>query len=66
MLKEMDWRPEGIPSAEWKFASLNRLFLEQGATGKPGCITTVRHGERDERDKSVAPGPKPSGQAGRD
>jgi hypothetical protein len=37
--------------AEWKAAALNRLFQEQGATGKPGRITaaTVRHGERNTR-----------------
>jgi hypothetical protein len=34
--------------AEWKAATLNRLFLEQGRTGKAGRITaeTVQHGER--------------------
>ena len=33
---------------DWKAAALNRLFQEQGVTGKPGRITaaTVRHGER--------------------
>lgn len=38
----------GIPWAEWKASALNRLFEEQGVTGKPGSITaaTVRHGER--------------------
>jgi hypothetical protein len=39
---------EGIPWAEWKAAALNRLFQEQGATGKPGRITAAtvrsRHG----------------------
>jgi hypothetical protein len=47
MLNEMGWCPKGIPWAEWKAAALNRLFREQGATGKPGRITaaTVRHGE---------------------
>ena len=32
---------------EWKAAALNRLFQEQGVTGRPGRITaaTVRHGE---------------------
>jgi hypothetical protein len=37
----MDWY-------EWKAQSLNKLFLEQGATGEPGRITaaTVKHGER--------------------
>ena len=31
----------------WKASALNRLFQEQGATGRPGRITaaTVRHGE---------------------
>ena len=34
--------------AESEAASLNRLFLEQGATGEMGCITseTVQHHER--------------------
>jgi len=41
----------GIPWPEWKAAALNRLFQEQGATGKPGRISaaTVRHGERKAR-----------------
>ncbi len=48
MLSEMGWCSKGIPWAEWKAAALNRLFQEQGVTGKPGRITaaTVRHGER--------------------
>jgi hypothetical protein len=48
MLNEMGWCSKGIPWAEWKAAALNRLFQEQGVTGKPGRITaaTVRHGER--------------------
>jgi hypothetical protein len=39
---------QGVSWAEWKAAALNRLFQEQGVTGKPGRITaaTVRHGER--------------------
>jgi hypothetical protein len=39
---------EVVDSAEWKAAALNRLFQEQGVTGRPGRITaaTVRHGER--------------------
>jgi hypothetical protein len=47
-LSRMGWCSKGIPWAEWKAAALNRLFQEQGATGKPGRITaaTVRHGER--------------------
>jgi hypothetical protein len=38
----------GVPWAEWKAATLNRLFREQGAGGQPGHITaeTVRHGKR--------------------
>ena len=46
VLNEMGWCSKGIPWAEWKAAALNRLFQEQGATGKPGRITaaTVRHG----------------------
>lgn len=51
---------------EWKAASLNKLFREQGITGQPGRITaaTVRNGEtgrervdsaaRDERPMSPA------------
>src|ERR1039457_2929564 len=37
----------GTPWAEWKAATLNQLFKEQGVTGQPGRITaaTVRHGE---------------------
>jgi hypothetical protein len=37
---------DGISPEEWKAATLNRLFLEQGVTGQPGRITaeTVRHG----------------------
>ena len=48
MLNEMGWCPKGVPWAEWKAAGLNRLFQEQGATGRPGRTTaaTVRHGER--------------------
>lgn len=48
MLSEMSWSPEGISWAEWKAATLNRLFLEQGATGKMGRITakTVCRGEQ--------------------
>ena len=48
MLNEMGWCSKGTPWAEWKAAALNRLFQEQGVTGKPGRITaaTIRHGER--------------------
>ena len=51
MLNEMGWCLNGVPWAEWKAAGLNRLFQEQGVTGKPGRITaaTVRHGERKTR-----------------
>jgi hypothetical protein len=37
-----------ITWADWKAATLNRLFQEQGLTGEPGRITaaTVRDGER--------------------
>jgi len=33
---------------EWQAAALNRLFLEQGATGQPGRITpeTIRRLEQ--------------------
>lgn len=46
MLAEMGWGPQ--PWAEGKAAALNRLFLEQGVTGKRGRIkaATVRHGEQ--------------------
>jgi hypothetical protein len=42
---KLEDEPEGIPWAEWKAAALNRLFREQGVTGRPGRITaaTVRH-----------------------
>jgi hypothetical protein len=47
MLVEMGWTPDGIPWAEWKAQSLNKLFSEQGVAGKPGEIRpgTVRQGE---------------------
>lgn len=50
MLNEMGWCSKGIPWAEWKAAALNRLFQEQGVTGRPGRImaATVRHSERKE------------------
>jgi hypothetical protein len=37
----------GVSWEEWKARALNRLFKEQGATGRPGRITasTVAHGE---------------------
>ena len=39
--------PAWLTWHEWKAAALNRLFLEQGVTGRPGRITaeTIRHGE---------------------
>ena len=42
---EMGWCVAGMAWAEWTAAALNRLFQEQGATGKAGRITaaTVRH-----------------------
>jgi hypothetical protein len=59
------WNPlrhgSGIPWAEWKAATLNRLFQEQGITGQPGRITaaTVRNGERKTRGKeSLRQGPQ--------
>jgi hypothetical protein len=47
MLEEMSWSPDGVPWAEWKATSLNKLFQDQGVTGQPGKITaaTVRHCE---------------------
>jgi hypothetical protein len=41
MLAEMGWSPDGMPWSEWKAASLNRLFQEQGVTGLPGKITAA-------------------------
>jgi hypothetical protein len=48
MLDEMSWSPDGVPWAEWKATSLNKLFQDQGVTGQPGKITvaTVLDGER--------------------
>lgn len=48
MLSAMGWAPNGILWAEWKAATLNKLFQDRGVTGKPGRTTaaTVRHGER--------------------
>jgi hypothetical protein len=47
MLKEMVWCSKRSTWADWKAATLNRLFQEQGVTGQPGQITAaiVRHGE---------------------
>jgi hypothetical protein len=47
MLQEMGWG-KAFSWAEWKAAQLNRLFLEQGVTGRSGRITagTILHGER--------------------
>jgi len=43
-----DQTERAVPWGEWKAAALNRLFQEQGVTGKPGRITavTVRYGGR--------------------
>ena len=48
MLGETGWCSKGNDWVERKAATLNRLFQEQGATGKPRRITaaTVRHCER--------------------
>lgn len=48
MLQEMGWCSQAGSWAEWKAAALNRLFQQQGVTGRPGRITaaTVRHGGR--------------------
>lgn len=48
MLREMGWSSAAGSWAEWKAARLNRLFKEQGVTGRPGRITaaTVLHGEK--------------------
>jgi hypothetical protein len=47
-------KPGYLSWAEWKAAALNRLFQDQGVTGKPGRITaaTVRHGEQMRADQS--------------
>ena len=47
LLQEMGWCSKANSWAEWKAARLNRLFQEQGVTGRPGRITaaTVLHGE---------------------
>jgi len=51
MLEEMGWSPNGIPWAEWRARSLNKLFLEQGVTGQSGGqsgrikAAAVQHGE---------------------
>jgi hypothetical protein len=47
MLQEMGWCSKANSWAEWKAAGLNRLFQEQGVTGRPGRITaaTILHGE---------------------
>lgn len=48
LLQEMGWCSKANSWAEWKAARLNRLFQEQGVTGRPGHITaaTVLHGEK--------------------
>jgi hypothetical protein len=48
MLSAMGCSPGKISWADWKVATVNRLFLEQGALGQSGRITTetVRDGER--------------------
>jgi len=55
MLNQMGWCSKGIPWAEWRATTLNRLFQEQGTSGKPGHITaaTVRHGLRKVRGKEL-------------
>jgi hypothetical protein len=56
MLAAMDYSPKGTPWAEWKAATLNRIFLEQGVLGRPGRITaeTVRDGERKDQARNKA------------
>ena len=63
MLQEMGWGLSARSWVEWKAAQLNRLFQEQGVTGRPGRITakTIRHGER----KSEEHARKQSGEPGR-
>jgi hypothetical protein len=55
MLAEMNWSPAGIPWAEWKAQSLNKLFQDQGALGQPAKITAavVRHGDRKTREMEL-------------
>jgi hypothetical protein len=47
-------REARLPWAEWKAASINRIFREQGVTGQLGRITaeTIQHGEADRERKS--------------
>ena len=48
MLQEMGWCSKASSWADWKAAALNRLFLEQGVTGRSGRITAatvLHHGE---------------------
>ena len=53
MLQEMGWGSKATSWTEWKATQLNRLFLEQGVTGRSGRITasTVLHGERKRREQ---------------
>jgi hypothetical protein len=53
MLQEMGWGSKATSWTEWKAAQLNRLFLEQGVTGRSGRITaaTVLHGKRKRREQ---------------
>jgi hypothetical protein len=48
---------------EWKAATLNQLFLEQGISGQPGRITaeTVRDGERKQGRATRWPSADPKG-----
>jgi hypothetical protein len=56
----------GISWAEWKAATLNQLFKEQGVTGQPGRITaaTIQHAASvRERVDSVATPERPMSRA---
>ena len=52
-LPHADAEPRWMSWAEWKAEMLNRLFLEQGVTGRQGRITaeTVLDGERKGREQ---------------
>jgi len=52
-LPHADAEPRWLSWAEWKAEMLNRLFLEQGVTGRQGRITaeTVLDGERKGREQ---------------
>ena len=56
-----DEKDAGVQWEDWKARELNRLFEEQGVTGRPGKITAavVRHGLREARSQGDHVPPKP-------